>query len=197
MAFEAAVDRRLGDVELRDQVRALLAVAAEHAGIDLDRVGVYGWSYGGYLTALCMLREPGLFKVGVAGAPVVQWELYDAAYTERYMGVPRALEEDSEDENASGYAASSLLGSVSGLQGHLLLVHGTRDENVLFSNSLAFLRAAADAGKRVDLLLFADERHSVRKTRNREHLECSTFDYFEAWLKPRSAGMPEALDEDP
>lgn len=198
VAFEAAVDRRLGDVELRDQVRALLAVATEHAGIDLDRVGVYGWSYGGYLTALCMLREPGLFKVGVAGAPVVQWELYDAAYTERYMGFPRAPEEeDPEEENASGYAASSLLGSVAALQGHLLLVHGTRDENVLFSHSLAFLRSAAAAGKPVDLLLFADERHSVRKTRNRERLECSTFDYFEAWLKPRSARMPEALDEKP
>jgi len=187
--FEAPLHRKLGDTELRDQLRALTAVAAQHRGMDLDRVGVYGWSYGGYMAALCLLRAPERFKVAVAGAPVVRWDFYDAAYTERYMGVPDRSRTDPEQDPV--YRASSLLDDVPALAGDLLLVHGTRDENVLFHHTLAFLAAAAAAGKKVDLLLFADERHGIRKTKNREHLEERIFAYLDARLgRPAPTSIP-------
>lgn len=184
--FEVPLHRNFGDTELRDQVRALQRVAEEHGGMDLDRVGVYGWSYGGYMAVLCLLRAPERFKVAVAGAPVVRWDFYDAAYTERYMGIPEMSQTGPED---LAYRTSSLLGDVPALAGDLLLVHGTRDENVLFNHTLAFLAAAAAAGKRVDLLLFADERHGIRKTRNREHLEERLFEYLDTRL-----GRPPQAD---
>src|SRR5262249_5698873 len=115
-------------VTVDDQVSGLRALAREVPEIDLQRVGIVGWSFGGYLSALALLKRPDVFKAAVAGAPVVDWKDYDTVYTERYLGLP--------EENRSGYEASSLLTYASKLERPLLLIHGTADDNVFFLHSL-------------------------------------------------------------
>jgi dipeptidyl-peptidase-4 len=119
---------------------------AANDAADIGRVGVYGWSYGGYMTLLCMAKQPALFRVGVAGAPVVAWEDYDTCYTERYMGTP--------DENRDGYKDGSVLTHVPNIGGKLMLVHGMVDENVHFRNTARLLVGLAEHQKSYDLLLF-------------------------------------------
>src|SRR5690606_19282252 len=123
-AWERAVHRDFSGVTVEDTVAGLQALGKEVPELDLTRVGVEGWSFGGYLTALSVLKRPDVFKAGVAGAPVVDWQDYDTHYTERYLGLPGAHPE--------AYAKSSLLTYASKLQRPLLLIHGTADDNVYF-----------------------------------------------------------------
>ena len=173
-AFETALDRRLGSVEVEDQIAGARYLAGLPY-VDGAHLGIYGWSYGGYMAARCLLKAPDLFKVAVAGAPVVDWDGYDTHYTERYMGTPR--------ENSAGYRESSLLPIASQLRGKLLIVHGMVDENVHFRHTARFLDALNSAQKRYDLLIFPDERHLPRGEEDRRYLEARIVEYFDRALK--------------
>jgi dipeptidyl-peptidase-4 len=142
LAFESAIAGNLGDLEVQDQVAGVRAVSRRHA-LDGRRVGVYGWSYGGYMTAMCMLRAPDVFSVGVAGAPVTDWDGYDTHYTERYMRTPA--------QNESGYQRSSALEYADSMRGELLLIHGMIDENVHFRHTVRLIDALIAARKQFQL----------------------------------------------
>jgi dipeptidyl-peptidase-4 len=178
-AFETALHRRLGSVEVEDQVAGARYVAGLPY-VDGSRLGVYGWSYGGYMAALCLLKAPDLFRAAVAGAPVADWDGYDTHYTERYMGTPR--------DNSGGYHGSSVLPLAPRLQGALLIVHGMIDENVHFRHTARLIDALNTAGKTYDLLIFPDERHLPRGEEDRRHLEGRLVAHFERHLDgPRGA----------
>jgi dipeptidyl-peptidase-4 len=151
-----------GRVPLDDQVDALRALATTRPEMDLARVGIYGWSFGGYLAALAVLRRPDVFHVGIAGAPVVEWRDYDTCYTERYLGLP--------DENRAGYDDSSLLPLASELSRPLLLIHGTTDDNVYFLHSLKLADALFRAGRPFELLPLQGFTHMVPDPAVRERL---------------------------
>ena len=138
-AFERAVWGDLAQPVLDDQVEALDAAAAEFPGLDLDRVGIRGWSFGGYLAALAVLRRPDRFHAAIAGAPVTDWLLYDTHYTERYLGHPDLYPEHYERTDLTAEAAS--------LDRPLLLIHGLADDNVVVAHTLAMSRALLEAGR--------------------------------------------------
>ena len=143
--FERAIKGNLIDAPLQDQVDGLQALGKRFPELDLSRTGVYGWSFGGYFTAMATIRRPDVFKVGVAGAPPVDFADYDTAYTERYLGVPKA--------DAEGYRKSNVLTYASNLQRPLLLMHGITDDNVYFENTMKLTQELLHDGKPYDLLL--------------------------------------------
>jgi dipeptidyl-peptidase-4 len=143
-AWERAILKDLITVPLGDQVGALLAVGMKHPELDLTRVGIAGWSFGGYVAALAVLLRPDIFKAGIAGAPVTDWKLYDTAYTERYMREPR--------NNEAGYTSTSVLTHAAKLSRPLLVVHGITDDNVHFAHTLALIEALYVAGKRAEVI---------------------------------------------
>lgn len=153
LGFEAPLHQRFGTVELEDQVAGVRWLA-ENRGADPERVGIYGWSYGGFMTLLALLKRPDVFRAGVSGAPVTDFRWYDTAYTERYMGLPQ--------ENGSGYDGAALPGIAPALAGQLLIIHGLVDENVHFRHTAAMVTALIEAGKEFELLLLPKSRHSVR-----------------------------------
>jgi dipeptidyl-peptidase-4 len=173
-AFETALDRRLGSVEVEDQIAGARWLA-RLPYVDGERIGIYGWSYGGYMAARCLLKAPDLFKAAVAGAPVADWDGYDTHYTERYMGTPQ--------ENAAGYRESSLLPLAPLLKGKLLIIHGMADENVHFRHTARLLNALNSAQRRYDLLIFPDERHLPRGEKDRTYLETRLVEFFDRTLR--------------
>jgi dipeptidyl-peptidase-4 len=172
-AFEAAVLGNLGDLEVQDQVTGVRA-AVNRFGLDGSRVGVYGWSYGGYLAIMCLLRAPDVFRVAVAGAPVTDWGGYDTHYTERYMRTPQ--------DNPVGYRSSSALTYADALEGELLLVHGMIDENVHFRHTVRLVDALIGAGKTFRLLPFPHERHMPRREEDRRFMEAQVFEHLARFL---------------
>ena len=169
VAFEGAIRKRLGRLEVLDQVAAVRHLV--QLGIaDPARVGIYGWSYGGYLAAMCLVRAPDVFHVAVAGAPVTSWDGYDTHYTERYMGLP--------SENESGYNESAVFDHVPNMRGRLMIVHGLIDENVHFRHTARLINRLIAAGKDYELLIFPDERHSPRRLRDRVYMEKRISDYI-------------------
>ena len=170
LAFEGAIRHNMGDIEVRDQVDGVRWLIAQGLA-DPDRVGVYGWSYGGYMTLMCLCRAPDVFKMGVAGAPVTHWDGYDTHYTERYMGTP--------ESNPDGYRVSSAISHVQNLRGALLLVHGLIDENVHFRHTARLINALIKARKPYDLHLYPDERHMPRSLADRVYMEERISDFFE------------------
>src|SRR5690606_28888746 len=175
--FAHAIHRRLGEIELADQVAGLRHVLASEPSIDPARVGVYGHSYGGFLAAMAMLTRPGVFRAAAAGSPVTDWALYDTGYTERYMGLPEA--------NPAGYAASRLPDLAAKLEGRLFLLHGFMDENVHLEHAARLADALAAAGKPFDLLLFPSERHGYRSPVARSYANRRVVDFFVENLAPR------------
>ena len=174
LEFEAHLHRQMGTIEVDDQAAAVEQLVG--AGLaDVERVGVYGWSYGGYMTVMSMLRRPDLFKVGVSGAPVSDWDGYDTGYTERYMGTPQ--------NNAEGYREASLLTHAEQLQGRLLLIHGGVDENVHFRHTARLITALTAADRDYDLLMFPEERHMPRDQAGLEYQERRVARYFERHLQ--------------
>lgn len=169
MAFESPIRHRMGHIEVDDQVDGVRWLVARGL-TDPARVGVTGWSYGGYMTLRCLELAPDVFKVGVSGAPVTSEDGYDTAYTERYMGTPQS--------NPEGYAASSVLKDVAQIRGNLLLVHGMLDENVHFRHTARLINALNRAGKSYDLLIFPDERHMPRHQSDRVYLNERVIAYF-------------------
>jgi len=172
LAFEQMVHRRLGAVEVDDQV-----AGAEYLKtlpyVDGERMAIHGWSYGGFMTTSLMLKKPDLFKVGVAGGPVMDWGMYEVMYTERYMDTPA--------ENPEGYATSMLTDKADQLKGDLLLIHGTMDDTVLREHSLTFVKNCVDKGVQVDYFEYPGHAHNVRG-KDRLHLMTKVLDHIDAGL---------------
>jgi len=159
-AFQAPIHGRLGAVEVADQVEGARWLA-EQGYVDPARIGVWGWSYGGYMTLMLMFKAPEIFRAGVAGAPATDWALYDTHYTERYLGRPQ--------DNPAGYEASSVFPYVNHLNGKLLLMHGMADDNVLFANSTQLMRRLQDLGKPFDLMLYPGAKHGLLRQHDGRH----------------------------
>ena len=123
---------------------------------------MYGWSYGGDLSIMCLAQAPEVFSAAVAGAPVTSWDGYDTHYTERYMGLPK--------DNRDGYAKGSALSHMDKIQGNLMLIHGLIDENVHFAHTARLIDALVGAGKDYDLVLFPNERHMPRRQKARAYI---------------------------
>jgi len=175
LAFESAIKGRLGRLEVLDQVTTVRQLTMRGIA-DPSRVGIYGWSYGGYLSAMCLCRAPDIFHVAIAGAPVTSWDGYDTHYTERYMGLPA--------ENPTGYRESAVFDHVPNMRGKLMIVHGLIDENVHFRHTARLINRLIASGKDYDLLIFPDERHSPRRLRDRIYMEQRISDYFMRNLGP-------------
>ncbi len=172
--FEAALNRNMGDVEVRDQVDGVRFVGASWNDVDTTRVGVTGGSYGGYMTLRCLTNASEVFKAGVAVAPVTDWDGYDTCYTERYMGTP--------ENNPDGYRAASVLTHAKDLSGALLLVHGMLDENVHFRHSARLANALIAAGRPFEFLPIPDARHGARKEGDRKYITERMAAFFEQRL---------------
>lgn len=172
--FERALLGRFGSVPLDDQVTGLKALGVSRPFLDLRRVGVYGWSFGGYLAALAALRRPDVFKAAVAGAPVTDWTYYDTHYTERYLGLPA--------ESPEAYKAGSLLTYAGQLERPLLLVHGIADDNVSFAHSLKLADALFRAGRPFQLLPLVGLTHQVADPAVREALYARIVEFLGAAL---------------
>jgi len=151
-AFQKCTFLNLGKLEVQDQM-AVANHLATLPYIDTDRISVFGWSYGGYMTSLLMTRGAGTFNAGIAVAPVTSWRFYDTIYTERYLHTPQ--------ENAAGYDDNSPLTYADRLEGRFLLVHGLYDDNVHFQNSARFVNALVKAGKQFDTFFYPNKNHSL------------------------------------
>ena len=171
--FEQAIFRQAGTVEIADQLKGVEYLRSL-SYVDRNRMGVHGWSYGGFMTTSLMLRHPGIFKAAVAGGPVMDWSMYEVMYTERYMDTP--------EKNPKGYAQSNLLTKVKNLKGKLLLIHGTDDDVVVWQHSVKFLKEAVNEGVQVDYFVYPGHAHNVRG-KDRVHLMQKITDYFDTYLK--------------
>lgn len=171
--FENITHRQLGVVETQDQM-AGVEFLKSLPYVDSDRIGVHGWSYGGFMTLNLMLRHPETFKVGVAGGPVTDWKYYEIMYGERYM--------DSPKENPEGYKDSSMLNHIGNLQGRLLLIHGDEDPVVLMQHTSELLRAAIKESVHPDLFIYPGHEHNVTGI-DRIHLHEHITRYFDDFLK--------------
>jgi dipeptidyl-peptidase-4 len=174
--WERSIKGNFIELPLADQVRGLRALGEKHRELDLSRVGIYGWSFGGYASAMAVMQRPDVFHAGVAGAPVVDWVDYDTHYTERYLGLP--------SENSAGYKASSVLTYAPELRRPLLIVHGTADDNVYFLHSMKLCDALFRAGKPYDFLPLAGFTHMVPDPLITQRLYGRIVDYFVEHLKP-------------
>ncbi len=172
-AFETPLYRRFGKTELADQLEGVRHLLSQ-GFVDPARVGIYGWSYGGFLTLYSLLNAPDVFRAGIAGAPVTNWRNYDTIYTERYLGLP--------SENPEGYRASSPVDYAAKLKAKLLIVHNIEDDNVLFQNTVQMTDALEQAGKLFDTAIYMGKSHGVSGPVRRQLLETLT-DFFEKHLK--------------
>jgi dipeptidyl-peptidase-4 len=173
--FETALGLRMGHVEVQDQLKGVEFLRGLEY-VDPARIGIFGWSYGGYMTLMCLMQAPDAFAAGVAGAPVTDWALYDTHYTERYLSTPRA--------NAAGYTASNVLEYAAKLRRPLLLVHGMADDNVLFANSTALMKKLQDAQVPFDLMTYPGGKHGViRQSGPGLHAHANIVRFFDRELK--------------
>ena len=171
-AFEKAINRQCGKAEMEDQmvgIRRLMALPY----VDASRMGVHGWSYGGFMTISLMTTYPDVFKVGVAGGPVIDWKWYEVMYGERYM--------DNPETNPEGFAATSLIGKAPQLKGKLLICQGAIDDTVVWEHSLSFIQECIDRLIPVDYFPYPVAKHNVGG-RNRIHLMDKVTQYFEDYL---------------
>lgn len=173
MAFESAIHRQLGVCEMEDQMVGIDYLRSLPY-VDADRIGVYGWSFGGFMTTNLMLTHPETFKVGVAGGPVMDWAYYEAMYGERYMDTPQ--------ENPEGYVMNRLTDRAGDLKGRLLLIHGGVDPVVVLHHSFRFLEEAIKAGTLPDYMIYPKDEHNVRG-QDRVHLHRVICRYFDDHLK--------------
>ena len=171
--FESCTHRQLGTIEMADQMEGVKFLQSLPY-VDKERMGVEGWSFGGFMTITMKLAHPEIFKVGCAGGPVIDWKWYEVMYGERYMDTPQ--------ENPEGYAGNSLLNKAKDLQGRLLVIHGAEDNTVVWQNSIEFIDACIKAGKQVDYFIYPHHEHNVRGY-DRLHLYEKMFDYYETFLK--------------
>lgn len=166
--FEKVIHRQLGVNEMKDQLVGVDYLKSLPY-VDSDRMAVHGWSFGGFMTTSLMLRNPGVFQVGVAGGPVIDWKWYEAMYGERYMDTP--------EQNEEGYETASLLNYVKNLEGELLMIHGTVDDVVLMQHNLAFVQACVSAGVQMDFFPYPMYAHHVLGS-DRVHLMTKMLNYI-------------------
>jgi dipeptidyl-peptidase-4 len=159
--FKKCTYGQLGKLETVDQIEAAKYLGSL-AYVDKSRIGIWGWSYGGYMTALCLTKGADYFKMGMAVAPVTNWRYYDNIYTERYMGLPK--------DNAKGYDDNSPVNYVKKLKGKFLLVHGTADDNVHVQNSMMLATALVNANKQFEMQFYPNKNHSIYGGNTRYHL---------------------------
>ncbi len=172
-AFESVIHRNLGVNEMADQLKGVEFLKSLPY-VDADRIGVHGWSYGGFMTTNLMCSYPDVFKVGVAGGPVIDWKNYEIMYGERYMDRPQ--------DNPDGYKNANLKEKAGRLKGHLLLIHGDVDPVVVWQHSLGFLKACVDAGTYPDYFVYPGHPHNVIG-KDRPHLYEKITRYFDDYLK--------------
>ncbi len=173
--FETALGGRLADAEVRDQLAGVEWLRTLPF-VDAQRIGMFGWSYGGYMTLMCLMRAPDHLAAGVAGAPVTDWTLYDTHYTERYLSTPAS--------NAAGYQAANVLEYASQLRRPLLLVHGMADDNVLFAHSTVLMKRLQDLQKPFDLMTYPGGKHGlIRQNATAWHAHAQMVRFFEATLR--------------
>ena len=181
-AFESAIFRNMGGPDVADQLAGIRALA-KMPGVDAQRIGVFGWSYGGYM-ALQMLAQGGdLLRAGAAGAPVTDWSLYDTHYTERYMDLPTA--------NVAGYRNSTVFAHLDGLKARLMLVHGMADDNVLFTHSTQLMSALQKRGIAFDLMTYPGMKHGAADAATRTHVYQGIAEFFARELAPQAPTKAE------
>ena len=168
-AFQSPIRGKLGEVEVTDQLAGARWLGSQ-TFVDPTRLGVWGWSYGGYMTLMLMFKAPDVFKAGAAGAPVADWTLYDTHYTERYLDRPQS--------NSAGYAASSVLPYAKDLRGRLLVMHGMADDNVLFLNSTKLFRKLQDLGKPFDVMVYPGAKHGLIRQHDGRHAYATILNFF-------------------
>ena len=168
-AFKHSTYKQLGKLEVADQIET-----AKYLGtlpyIDKSRIGTFGWSFGGYLSSLCITKGADYFKMAIAVAPVTNWRYYDGIYTERFMSLPQ--------ENASGYDDNSPINHVSKLRGKYLLIHGSADDNVHYQNTMEMVNALVNANKQFDLFVYPDKNHGIYGGNTRLHLYNKMTDFI-------------------
>ena len=155
--FKKVTQKELGKYEVEDQIAAAKALA-KRSYIDEDNIGIWGWSYGGFMSTNCLLKGNDVFSTAIAVAPVTSWRFYDSVYTERYMQTPQ--------ENASGYDDNSPINYADKLKGNYLLVHGPGDDNVHVQNSMRMINALIAADKQFDMFIVPDRTHGIYKGQN-------------------------------
>jgi dipeptidyl-peptidase-4 len=168
LAFEQAIFRHVGVNEMKDQMVGVDYLKKQNY-VDANRMGIFGWSYGGFMTTSIMTRYPDVFKAGVAGGPVIDWTYYEVMYTERYMDTPQ--------ENPEGYKESRTIDYIDNLKGKLMLIHGAQDPTVVWQHSIQYLKACVDKKKQVDYFVYPGHEHNVLG-KDREHLYQKVTDYF-------------------
>ena len=167
-AFKKVTQKQLGKLEVEDQIDAA-KVIGNYAYVDKSRIGIFGWSYGGFMSSNCLFKGADVFKMAIAVAPVTNWRFYDSIYTERYLQTPQ--------ENPSGYDENSPINHVSKLKGNFLLIHGTADDNVHVQNSMQMIEALVQANKQFDWALYPDKNHGIfgGKTRVQLYTKMTNF----------------------
>ncbi len=173
--FETSLGLRMGHVEVHDQLEGVEFLRGLEY-VDPERIGIFGWSYGGYMTLMCLMQAPEAFGAGVAGAPVTDWSLYDTHYTERYLSTPQL--------NPAGYRSSNVLTYADRLARPLLLVHGMADDNVLFAHSTALMKKLQDLQKPFDLMTYPGGKHGlIRQNETGWHAHANLVRFFDRTLK--------------
>lgn len=173
-AFQAPIHRKMGEVEVKDQLVGVHWLASQPY-VDTRNMGVWGWSYGGFMSLMLLVKSPDSFRAGVSGAPVTDWTLYDTHYTERYLDKPQ--------DNAAGYEASSVLPYAGNLKSKLLLIHGMADDNVLFLNSTKLYRRLQDLGKPFEVMVYPGAKHGLTRQHDGRHAYTTILNFFNANLK--------------
>ncbi len=166
--FRTLTYQQLGKYEIRDQINAAKWLG-DQSYVDASRIGIWGWSYGGYMSSLGITKGADVFKMAMAVAPVTNWRFYDTIYTERYMRTPR--------ENANGYDDNSPINHVDKLEGKYLLIHGSADDNVHFQNTTRMISALVEANKQFDLFVYPDKNHGIYGGNTRFHLYTKMTDF--------------------
>lgn len=171
--FESCTHRHLGDVEMQDQMEGVKFLKSLPY-VDANRLGVHGWSFGGFMTTNLMCSYPDVFKVGVAGGPVIDWKFYEVMYGERYMDTPQ--------ENPEGYESSNLLNKAKNLKGRLQIIVGYNDPTCVLQHSLSFLRKCEDVGTQPDYFVYPGDGHNMMG-HDMVHLHERITRYFDDYLK--------------
>ena len=171
--FTRVTHRQLGQAEMADQLQGV-AYLKDKPYVDASRMGIFGWSFGGFMTTSMMTQHPEVFNTAVAGGPVMDWKFYEIMYGERYMDTPQ--------ENPEGYKQTSLLNKADQLKGNLLIIHGAQDPVVVQQHSMEFIEACIKAGKQVDYFLYPSHEHNVQG-KDRVHMYDKIAKYFDLHLK--------------
>lgn len=171
--FKKCTQKDLGRLEVEDQIDAA-KVIGNYAYVDKSRIGIFGWSYGGFMSSNCILKGADVFKMAIAVAPVTNWRFYDSIYTERYLQTPQ--------ENAAGYDENSPINHVSKLKGNYLLIHGTADDNVHVQNTMQMIEALVQANKQFDWAIYPDKNHGIYGGKTRIQLYNKMTNYIKKKL---------------